>query len=241
MTGARHRHAADRGGGLSDGGRPPQRPVPDPVGAPPSPSPAIVDVAELRTVLVDLLATIDAAAAGAWADRLIASFGTLARIGAVSSSRLAALVGAPAAELLAAHRAALLFALREPAVRGPLLATRHELTDYLHHRMAHDPVESLRVFFLNGRRELLAEEVIARGGPAGIAADPRQVLVRALELGATGLILVHNHPSGDATPSAADRRFTRSLAVAGDCLGVRLHDHLVVARDGIRSVDVDPA
>lgn len=126
--------------------------------------------------------------------------------------------------------------LREPAVRGPVMATRYELIDYLHHRMAHDAHEGLRVFFLNRRRELIAEEVVALGGADGLAIEPRQVMARALELGATGLILVHNHPSGDPTPSAADRRFTRALAVAGEHLGVRLHDHLVVARDGARLV-----
>lgn len=98
--------------------------------------------------------------------------------------------------------------------------------------MAHDPAESLRVLFLNLRRELIAEEVLARGGVEGLGIEPRQVIARALELGATGLILVHNHPSGDPTPSLADRRFTQRLATAAECLGIRLHDHLVVARDG---------
>lgn len=157
-------------------------------------------------------------------------------IAAASPARLATLVGPPAARLLAAHRAATLFGLREPAVRGPIVATRYELIDYLHHRMAHDATEALRVFFLNRRRELIAEEVIARGGPDAIVAEPRQVLARALECGATGLILVHNHPSGDPTPSPADRRFTRALAIAGECLGIAVHDHLVVARDGVRQV-----
>jgi DNA repair protein RadC len=180
---------------------------------------------------------VDGAGAGEAADRLIAAFGCLAAIGAAAPARLVTLVGAPIAGLLAAHRAALLFGLREPAVRGPMVATRYELMDYLHHLMANRTTEDLRVFFLNRRRELIAEEVIAHGGPDGIAAEPRQVLTRALEVGATGLILVHNHPSGDPGPSAADCRFTRQLAIAGECLGIRLHDHLVVARDGVRSVE----
>lgn len=126
----------------------------------------------------------------------------------------------------------MLFGLREVATRGPILATRYELLEYLHHAMAHDPAESLRVFFVNLRRELIVEEVLARGGVDGLGIEPRQVIARALELGATGLILVHNHPSGDPAPSLADRRFTQRLAIAGECLGIRLHDHLVVARDG---------
>ena len=153
-------------------------------------------------------------------------------------SRLPALVGPQVAALLRAHRAAALFALREQAVCGPILATRYDLLDYLHAAMAHDGEEALRVFFLNARRELIAEEVIARGGIGDIAVEPRRVLVRALELGATGLLLVHNHPSGDPTPSIADRIFTRRLTTAGDSLGILLHDHLVLARDGHARVAV---
>jgi DNA repair protein RadC len=146
--------------------------------------------------------------------------------------RLVELVGSPAATLIAAHRAAARYALREAAVRGPIVSTRYELLDYCHHAMAHDRHESLRVFFVNLRRELIAEEVIAHGGPDHLAVEPRRILVRALELGATGLILVHNHPSGDPMPSDADRRFTQRLANGAASLGLRLHDHLVVARDG---------
>jgi len=192
---------------------------------------------ERRRVLAALLAAVDPDADTA-ADRLLRRFGSIAAIGSASFAQLAALVGPASARLLAAHREAMLVALREPAVRGPLLATRHDLVEYLHHRMAPAAIEELRVFFLNRRRELIAEEVIARGGPDGLLAEPRPVVVRALELGATGLLLVHNHPSGDPTPSRADARFTRALVTAGACLGIRLHDHLVIARDGHALVEV---
>jgi DNA repair protein RadC len=118
------------------------------------------------------------------------------------------------------------------------VSTRYELLAYCRHAMAHDRHESLRVFFVNLRRELIAEEVVARGGPDGVMVEPRQIIARALDLGATGLILVHNHPSGDPAPSEADRRFTRRLGAAAACLGLRLHDHLVVARDGHERVAV---
>ena len=194
---------------------------------------------ERRRALAALLGVVDADGADERAALLLRRFGSLAAIGAAPRARLAALVGAPAAALLVAHRDAMLAALREPAVRGVLLATRHDLVEYLHHRMAHDTVEELRVLYLNRRRELIAEEVVARGGPDGLLAEPRPVIVRALELGATGLLLVHNHPSGDPTPSRADRRFTRALATAGACLGIQLHDHLVIARDGHALVEVE--
>lgn len=176
---------------------------------------------------------LDPARAGIWADRLIDAFGGAAPAVAVSEARIAALLGCPrAAALIAAHRRAMLWTLRERAVCRPLLATRHAFLNYLHHRMAFAPEEALRAFFLNVRRELIAEEEIACGSPTALAIEPRHVLACALALGATGLILVHNHPGGDPTPSPADRRFTRQLAIAGTWLGVRLHDHLVVAREG---------
>ncbi|MFS0771522.1 JAB domain-containing protein [Sphingomonas sp. 1P08PE] len=121
---------------------------------------------------------------------------------------------------------------------GALLTTRYELLDYLRQAMAFDTVESLRALFVNARRELIVEEEIARGSPAAVVVEPRQVLARALALAASGVILVHNHPSGDASPSPADRRFTQRLATAGDCLGIRLHDHLIVARGGTQAIEI---
>jgi DNA repair protein RadC len=196
-----------------------------------------------RQVLVDLLACHDGARAGDWADRLIATFGGAAPALAADPLRLAALLDPGAAALIVAHRRATLWTLREAAVRRPIFATRHALIRYLHHAMAHDPVECLRALFVNVRRELIAEEEIARGVPDALAVEPRQVLSRALAWQAHGILLVHNHPGGDPRPSVADRRFTQRLALAADGLGMRLHDHLIVARDGhaaIRIASVTP-
>ncbi|MBJ6123203.1 JAB domain-containing protein [Sphingomonas mollis] len=178
--------------------------------------------------------------AASWADQLIAAFGSVGAVLAGSAQRLRAVLDGDerAVALLVAQRRTILWVLRERVVRRPIIATRHDLIRYLHHRMAHDGEESIRVFFVNGRRELLAEEVLAHGGPDAVAIEPRRVIVRALELAATGIVLIHNHPSGDPSPSIADRRFTRRLALAGDCLGIRLHDHLIVARDGYQRIEV---
>ncbi len=158
---------------------------------------------------------------------------------AAPTAHLLLLLGDPAAvATIAAHRRMMLYTLREAVVARPLLATRYDLLRYLHHAMAFDTDESLRAFFLDAARRLIAEEVVARGGPDAIAVEPRQVLTRALAVGAAGLILVHNHPGGDPAPSDADRRFTRRLATAGECLGVQLHDHLIVSRSGSGSIDV---
>jgi DNA repair protein RadC len=190
--------------------------------------------------LVDLLAVVDPARAGDWADRLIATFGGLAPALAATPARLLPLVqgDARAVALIVAHRRATLATLRERAVRRPIMATRYDLLRYLHQCMAFEGEEALRVFFVNARRELIAEEVVAHGGPATIAVEPRQVIVRALALAAAGMVLVHNHPGGDPAPSAADRRFTRTLSVAAECLGIAVHDHLIVARDGHHRIDV---
>jgi len=192
-------------------------------------------------VLVDLLAIVDPDRAGRWADAILERHGSLNAALAAGEASLLPVVEyqTQAVALLVAHRRAALFALREQVAAGPIVATRHELIDYCRQLMAHDRDEQLRVFFLNGRRELLAEEVIARGGPEGVMVRPRQILARALEVGASGLTLVHNHPSGDPAPSDLDRRFTRKLAVAAEALGIRLHDHLIVARDGQHCIAID--
>lgn len=192
-------------------------------------------------MLVALLAIVDPDRAGRWTDAILERHGGLNAALAAGEASVLPLVEyrSQAVALLVAHRRAALFALRERAAAGPIVATRHELIDYCRQRMAHDRDEQLRVFFLNGRRELLAEEVIARGGPGGVVVQPRQILARALEVGASGLTLVHNHPSGDPTPSDLDRRFTRKLAVAAEALGIRLHDHLIVARGGQHCIAID--
>ena len=91
-----------------------------------------------------------------------------------------------------------------------------------------EKVEQFRVLFLDTKNQLLADEVQARGTVNHTAAYPREVVKRALELGATAVILVHNHPSGDPTPSRADIAMTREVKVAADALGITLHDHLII-------------
>lgn len=196
---------------------------------------------EAQEVLVALLAIVDPDRAPRWAGSILDHHASLNAALVAREATLLPLVDgeAKAVALLAAHRRAALFLLREKVAAGPIVATRHELIDYCRQLMAHERDEQVRVFFLNGRRELLAEEVIARGGPEGVTVRPRQILARALEIGACGMVLVHNHPSGDPAPSDLDRRFTRKLAVAAETLGLRLHDHLIVARGGQHCIAID--
>jgi DNA repair protein RadC len=101
--------------------------------------------------------------------------------------------------------------------------------------MAHEQKEHFRILFLNKKNELIADEVQQTGTVDHTPAYPREIMKRALELGATALILVHNHPSGDATPSQADVDMTHAIMAAGEPFSIVIHDHLVVSRNGTKS------
>lgn len=113
-----------------------------------------------------------------------------------------------------------------------MLATRYDIINYLRHAMAFDDVEQVRVLYVDVRRRLVAEEVVASGTREAVQVRSRDIVLRGLDVNAAGLMIVHNHPSGDPSPSAADRRFTRELAQAASLFDLRLHDHLIVAAGG---------
>ncbi len=133
---------------------------------------------------------------------------------------------------LATLRAAMLHALRREALNGPVLGDADAVTAYLFAAMAHAPVEQLRVLYLNARNRLLLDETAIEGSVNVAPIYPREIVRRSLEVGATALILAHNHPSGDPKPSREDIRLTRLVAAAGEALDIRLHDHLIIARSG---------
>lgn len=133
---------------------------------------------------------------------------------------------------LATLRSAMLHALRREALRGPVLGDSQAVMDYLFAAMAHQPVEQLRVLYLNSRNRLLLDETVLEGSINAAPIYPREIVRRSLELGATALILAHNHPSGDPRPSDEDIRVTRLVAAAGGTLDIKLHDHVIVARTG---------
>lgn len=133
---------------------------------------------------------------------------------------------------LATLRAAMLHALRREALEGPVLGNSDALAAYLLAAMAHQPVEQLRVLYLNTRNRLLCDEMVVEGSINITPVYPREIMRRSLEVGATALILAHNHPSGDPQPSDEDIRVTRMIAAAGEALDIKLHDHVIVARSG---------
>ena len=123
--------------------------------------------------------------------------------------------------------------LASEAVRKrPVLASWSALLDYCRAAMAFEEREQFRILFLDKRNVLIADEVQQRGTVDHTPVYPREVMRRALELSATALILVHNHPSGDPTPSRADIQMTETIVEVGRPLGIIVHDHLIIGREG---------
>ena len=117
-----------------------------------------------------------------------------------------------------------------------MLATWQALLDYLRADMAHQVVERFRVLHLDTRNTLIRDELMSEGTIDQTAVYTRQVVKRALDLGAAAVILVHNHPSGDPSPSRADIEITKAIAAAGKPLGIAVHDHLIIGTKGHASL-----
>jgi DNA repair protein RadC len=121
-------------------------------------------------------------------------------------------------------------------LKRPSLSCWQLVIDYLTSAMAFEPREQFRVLCLDKRNNLIADEILHEGTVDHTPVYPREVLRRAIELHATGCVLVHNHPSGDATPSRADIEMTKQVVQACNLLGISVHDHVIIARDGHSSL-----
>ena len=126
--------------------------------------------------------------------------------------------------------------LRVEASAQPVLASWQALLDYLHADMGHRGTERVRVLHLNTRNMLIRDEVMSDGSIDEAALYVREVIRRAIDLGSAGIILVHNHPSGDPAPSRADIDITRKVSEAGKRLGISLHDHIIIGASGHSSL-----
>jgi DNA repair protein RadC len=120
----------------------------------------------------------------------------------------------------------------EAVRKRPVLSSWSALLDYCRAAMAFEEREQFRILFLDKKNTLIADEVQQTGTVDHTPVYPREVMRRALELSATAVILVHNHPSGDPTPSRADIQMTQTIVEVGKPLGVAVHDHLVIGREG---------
>jgi DNA repair protein RadC len=118
----------------------------------------------------------------------------------------------------------------------PVLSSWDALADYLHAAMAHRRTEEVRILFLNAKNVLIANEALWQGSVDEASVHVREVIARAIALGATALIVIHNHPSGDPTPSSQDIRLTRDLVEAGRHMKVTVHDHVIVGASGRTSM-----
>jgi DNA repair protein RadC len=165
---------------------------------------------------------------------LLTRFGSLAGVLNADARTLAGHPGM--GETSAAAMKIVAIAARRLAKAGvedrPLLASWQALIDYLTIAMAHLKVEQVRVLFLDVRNQLIADEVQGEGSIDEAAVHPREIIKRALDLGAGAIILVHNHPSGSPEPSRADIQITNKIAEAGRLLGVVVHDHVIIGRQG---------
>ena len=126
--------------------------------------------------------------------------------------------------------AAALRMTRQELIGRPVLGSWQRLLDYCQAAMAHESIEQFRLLFLDRKNALIADEVQQRGTVDHTPVYPREIVKRALELNASALILVHNHPSGDPTPSRADIDMTREIVAATRALGIAVHDHVIIGR-----------
>lgn len=145
-------------------------------------------------------------------------------------------VGEGAVAAIKIAQASALRLLHGAVAARPVLASWQALIDYLHADMAHLAIERVRVLFLNTRNMLIRDEAMWEGTVDEAAVHVREVIRRALDLSATALILVHNHPSGDPAPSEQDIRLTRDIAAAAKPLGITLHDHVIIGASGHSSL-----
>ncbi|MCJ2181361.1 DNA repair protein RadC [Novosphingobium sp. 1949] len=165
---------------------------------------------------------------------LLQRFGSLAGVLQADPRTLAAHPGmgeATAAALRIVTVAATRLA-RQKVREAPVIGSWQALIDYLTIDMAHLTLERVRVLYLNTKNMLILDDLVGEGSIDEAAIHPREVIRRALDIGASALILVHNHPSGSPEPSRADIEITNRISEAGRLLGVAVHDHVVIGREG---------
>ncbi len=171
------------------------------------------------------------------AKTLIRRFGSFSAAISASQAELLAIDGLKESSIAALKlvQAASLRLLKQQVMNKPVLGSWQHLMDYLAADMSHKGIEHFRLLFLDKKNHLLAEQVQQTGTIDHAPVYPREILKKALEVGATAIILVHNHPSGDPTPSKADVDMTKEIVRALSPVGIAVHDHLVVGRTGTAS------
>ena len=172
------------------------------------------------------------------AKTLIATFGSFAEVISAPEARLAQVKGLGPASIteLKLVQAAASRLIRGEVKKRPVLSSWSAVLDYCRTAQAFEDREQFRVLFLDKRNQVIADEVQQTGTVDHTPVYPREVVKRALELSATAIILVHNHPSGDPTPSRADIQMTQQIITVANPLGISVHDHIIVGKQGHASL-----
>jgi DNA repair protein RadC len=168
---------------------------------------------------------------------LIRIFGSFAGVFQATPNDLLKIkaLGKAGAAMLKAVQLASQLLVKENFKTRPLFMSEEAVVDYCKVTMAHLTIEQLRLLFLDRQNQLIAEEVQQQGTIDHTPVYIREIIKRALELGASGLIVVHNHPSGDPTPSRADIQVTRDIREAAAVLGIIVHDHIIIGQNRFTS------
>ena len=168
------------------------------------------------------------------AKALLQRFGSFAEVIAADPKELVEVKGVRESIVIALKtiQAAAIRLAREQVINRPVISSWQKLLDYCRAGMAFAKKEEFRVLFLDRKNVLIADEVQHTGTVDHTPVYPREVIKRALDLGASAIIMVHNHPSGDPTPSKGDVEMTKEVREAGEKLGIALHDHLIIGRRG---------
>lgn len=168
------------------------------------------------------------------AKQLIATYGSLAGVLTAEADSLVKQpgMGETSAAALKVVQVAAKRLLSEPVREQPILSSWQSLLDYLRADMAHMTRERVRVLHLNSKNRLIRDDLVSEGSIDQAAIYTREVIRRAIDLGTAALILVHNHPSGDCSPSRQDIALTRDIIEAGKRLGIAVHDHIIIGMDG---------
>ncbi|MEP1229425.1 MAG: DNA repair protein RadC [Litorimonas sp.] len=168
---------------------------------------------------------------------LIAKFGSFAEVCAAPATRLTEVKGISekiALDLQILKAAATKFS-KESILSRPILSSWTALLDYCRSAMQFETKEQFRVLFLDRKNRLIADEVLGQGTVDRAPVYPREIIKRALELDSTAIILAHNHPSGDPTPSHSDIMMTENMVKAAKGVNIAVHDHLIIGRENIAS------
>ncbi|MAS87750.1 MAG: hypothetical protein CMH30_07240 [Micavibrio sp.] len=172
------------------------------------------------------------------AKELIAIFKTFNGVFHASREELLHVTGVSetTATAIQSVKAAAFRLLKQDIIDTPILSNWTQLTSYCQTVMAAEKIEQFRVFFLNRKNRLIADEIQSRGTVDQSAVYTREIVKRALDLGATAMILAHNHPSGDPRPSQADIEMTKEIIRAAEPMGITIHDHVIIAKSGVESL-----